>query len=144
MKSQEMPRAVRIGFELLAEANHMGVYSARVGERFVAPDGVENHIARKRAVGVLQEEREQVVFGGREADFLVASRDHAAVEIHLHVAEREDFLLAARLAAQHGADARQQLAGTEGLNDVVIGADFEQKNFIDLLADRAEHDDGPS
>ena len=45
-------------------------------------------------------------------------------------------------AAQHGADARQQLARAEGLHQVIVGADFEQQHLVDFIAQRAQHDDG--
>jgi hypothetical protein len=44
--------------------------------------------------------------------------------------------------AQDGLDPCHQLARVERLDDVVVGADFEADDAIDLVAPRGEHDDG--
>ena len=44
-------------------------------------------------------------------------------------------------AAQHGVDARAQLARPERLGDVVVGAGLEALQGVDLLGARAEHHD---
>jgi SpoU rRNA methylase family enzyme len=36
-------------------------------------------------------------------------------------------------AAQHGIDAQHELAHTEGLDDVVVGAELEAHDAVDLL-----------
>ena len=46
-----------------------------------------------------------------------------------------------RAAAQHGVDAGQQLARVEGLGQVVVGADLEADDAVDVLALGGEHDD---
>src|SRR3546814_20682528 len=43
-------------------------------------------------------------------------------------------------AAQHGADAGDELTGAEGLGDIVVGAGFEPANAVRLLAAGREHD----
>jgi hypothetical protein len=45
-------------------------------------------------------------------------------------------------AAKDGLYARKEFADGEGLGDVIVGAEFEAHDFIDLLATRGEHDDG--
>jgi hypothetical protein len=51
---------------------------------------------------------------------------------------------AARLlaAAQHGADAGQQLARIARLGQVVVGAQFQADDAVGLLAHGRQHDDG--
>ena len=44
-------------------------------------------------------------------------------------------------AAQDRADAGDQLAGAERLDHVVVGAEFEAEDAVDLLAASGEHDD---
>ena len=44
-------------------------------------------------------------------------------------------------AAEHRADARQQLARVEGLGQVVVGAELEADDLVDVLAPRREHQD---
>ena len=56
-------------------------------------------------------------------------------------ANDSDPLLLARRPAQNRADARQQFPRAEGLHDIIVGADFEQQDFVDLFSDRAQHDD---
>ena len=44
-------------------------------------------------------------------------------------------------AAQHGVDAREQLARRERLGDVVVGAAFEARDLVALFGARRQHDD---
>jgi hypothetical protein len=46
------------------------------------------------------------------------------------------------LAAQHGMDARHQLARVEGLGQIVVGADFQPDDAIHFVALGGQHDDG--
>src|SRR5205085_12354966 len=43
-------------------------------------------------------------------------------------------------APQNGADARRQLAGVEGFWEVIVGAQLEPDDTVDILASRREHD----
>ena len=45
------------------------------------------------------------------------------------------------VAAQDGADARRQFARVEGLGEVVVGAQFEADDAVDILAAGGEHHD---
>jgi hypothetical protein len=45
------------------------------------------------------------------------------------------------MATQHGADPGKQLARAEGLGEVVVGAELEAEDAVDLLALGGEHDD---
>ena len=44
-------------------------------------------------------------------------------------------------AAKNGADAGEQLAGIEGLGEVVVGSDFEADDAVNIFAARGEEDD---
>src|ERR1700728_4871678 len=55
VQREEMPGAVGIRFQLLPQPHYMGIHGPRIRKRFVTPDGIENHIARERAVGIVQE-----------------------------------------------------------------------------------------
>ena len=46
-----------------------------------------------------------------------------------------------RAAPQHRLDARDELARIERLREVVVGADFEPDDAVDVVAFRGEHDD---
>jgi hypothetical protein len=48
----------------------------------------------------------------------------------------------AAAAAEDGLDAQQQLAHAEWLGDVVVGAELEADDAVDLVAARADHDHG--
>ena len=63
------------------------------------------------------------------------------VDLELADDERLAMLGAARRAAGHGADPRDELAQAEGLDDVVVGAQLEPDDAVDLLALRGDHDD---
>ena len=75
--------------------------------------------------------------------------DRVAVPGHPHprnieheVARTKRFEIArGRMAAQHGADARHQLARAERLGDVVIGAQLEADELVGFVVARGEHDD---
>src|SRR5690242_3639345 len=87
MHCQEMMRRVRIGFELLAQFDHVRVDSPRIREKLIPPNGVQNHIAGQGAVGMMQKEAKQVVLSRCELEFLAFAKDHAAFEIDFGVAE---------------------------------------------------------
>ena len=46
-----------------------------------------------------------------------------------------------RRAAQHRLDAPEELAWVEGLGDIVVGAELEPDDAVDVLAARRQHDD---
>src|ERR1017187_870416 len=73
---EEVTRLVGVGLEFLPQLHHVRIHRPGVGEEFIAPDGVENHVAREGAVGILQEIAEQVVLGRRELEF--RSEEHTS------------------------------------------------------------------
>jgi len=74
----------------------------------------------------------------------------ASAEVDHRVAEADfRFGLAGRSrrrrhhpAAQHGVDARHQFARIERLGQVVVGAQFQTDDAVDLVALGGQHDDG--
>ena len=55
------------------------------------------------------------------------------------------FLLRAPLgtaATEDGADAGQELPGVEGLGQIVVGADLQADDAIDIVPPGLEHEDG--
>lgn len=133
---------VGVGFEFLAELDDVGIDGAGIGEGFIAPDGVEDLIAGEGAIGILEEVDEEVVLGGGELDLLAAAGDDAAVDVDFGIGELEDLGLFGGGAAQEGANAGEELAAAEGFDDIVVGADFEEEDFVDLVADGGEDEDG--
>ena len=69
----------------------------------------------------------------------------AFVEIDAEVANREHglgaLLPSACRVAQRDADARQKLAGTKGLREVIIGTRIERLDLVVFLTARADYDD---
>ena len=76
---------------------------------------------------------------------LVAASDLLAVEVDRQVVGRERRRHADGRrqlgAAQDGLDPGQQLQWTERLGDVVVGADLQAPNLVQLLAARRQHQD---
>ncbi len=79
-------------------------------------------------------------------------REHTPPATHRHLTRREVQLeppdaqprrrRGGARAPQHRTDPRQQLAGVEGLGEVVVRADFEANDLVDIFALGGEHDDG--
>src|SRR5689334_13943814 len=46
MNCEEVARSVGVQLQLLAQPDHMRIDGARVGKRLVAPDRVQDHVAR--------------------------------------------------------------------------------------------------
>src|SRR5581483_10819548 len=46
------------------------------------------------------------------------------------------------ITPQDGADAGHQLARVEGLGKIIVGAEFQADDAVDILAARREHDHG--
>ena len=70
--------------------------------------------------------------------------DHVALDVHAHRAgleRRRAPAPRARRTAEHGADARHELARGERLGDVVVGAELEAHDLVDLAVLRRDHDD---
>ena len=138
----EQRRLAGLGLDLLAQAVDVGL--ERVGRHagVVAPDLVQQDLARHRlvadAVEVLQ-----------DRGLLLGQVDAAAVLAHQHLggrleavgADRQHDVVAELELAQLGAQAGHQHAEAEGLGDVVVGAGVEALDRVGLLAERGQHDD---
>ena len=77
-------------------------------------------------------------------DLLVVANDRPRDEIDVYVAECAHALRAvgrARASSQHRPHARQELAGSEGLRQVIIGAGVERLDLIVLVGPRGQHED---
>ncbi len=87
---------------------------------------------------------------GEEVELRGGQLDGPAVDLHRaldrvddETADDDRPLVIDRVAdsPQHGPDTGQQLAGAEGLDDVVVGAELETDHPIGLVAASREHDD---
>ncbi len=88
------------------------------------------------------QERQQTVFRRAEADRAAVRQHPMPGLVERQAVARHPFLgPCGGAAAQHGLDARQQLARREGLGDVVIRAALEAGDLVGLLRARGQHDD---
>ena len=96
--------------------------------------------------GVGRQVREQIELGVGEHDVAVRAGHPALRGVDDEVAEDQapvgGLVVAAQLPgpAQMGADPGEQLAGAERLGDVVVGADLETEDDVDLVVLGAEDD----
>ena len=85
-------------------------------------------------------------FLGRAGDDLARGLDLIVFQADLQLRQADDgavlILRLFREAPQHRLDAGQHLAGAERLDDVVVRAQFQAEDAVDLLALGREHDDG--
>ena len=141
----------RVVFELGAQVADVDVDGAGVAVVLVAPDALEQLVAREGAAGVRDEELQELVLLGRQGDGLVVEPCLIRGEVEPQAADGQALfsrlVLAAALldaggTAQHGLDAREQLAHGEGLDDVVIGTELEAEHAVNLLGLGGQHDDG--
>src|SRR3954452_10728537 len=68
--------------------------------------------------------------------------DLVRADVDLETTGADDRLRCTTLGApQHGVQPRNELAGTERLRHVVVGAGIERTDLLGLLADRRENED---
>jgi hypothetical protein len=117
---------------------------ARVAREGVAPDALEQLVAREHEAPVVEEVPEQVELLGRQLH-LLAGDGHLAptrVDSELAVLENRAHELPSLGAgtAEDRLDAGDELAGVEGLRQVVVRAHLEPDDLVDVLVSRAEHE----
>jgi len=122
----------------------VGVHGAAVDVLGVAPDGGEQARAGLHPPLALEQHLEQAKLGGGERDLPVADLDpvRIGVEPDGPGLEGRRLIGAGRVAAQHRLDAQHDFTRAEGLGDVIVGAELEADDAVDLLALRGEHDQG--
>ena len=123
----------------------MHVDGARVAGERVAPDALEQLVARQHEPAVVEQLPEQVELLRRELDLLAVDLHlaPAGVDLELAVGYLARLQLAALgdAAAQDRLDARDELARVERLRQVVVGADLEPDDLVHVFVARGEHQD---
>ena len=123
----------------------MHVDRARVAGERVAPDALEQLVAREHEPAVVEQLPEQVELLRRELDLAVADHRLAAAGVDHEVAVANLLALVAaalgRRAAQHALHPRHELARVERLRQVVVGADLETDDLVHVLVARGQHQD---
>ena len=100
-------------------------------------------LAREHSAARACERGEQLELVVGEHAPLAAHRHFARGEVELEPPHAEPIRGGGGArASQHGADPRQQLAGVEGLGEVVVRSHFEADHLVHVLALGREHDDG--
>ena len=111
-----------------------------------APNLLEQTLPGHDEARVVEQEREQVELHARQLYRTAGDRDRPPAALEHDVAARDDVhVLGCRLrAAQHCMDPRNELSRGERLRHVVVGAELEPCDPIDLLiACSDDHDRKP-
>ena len=131
--------------ELAPHLPHVDVDRARVAGERVAPDALEQLVAREHEPAVVEQLPEEVELLRRELDLLVADHHLAAAGVDDEVAVADLVALLAapvgRRAAEDALHARHELARVERLRQVVVGADLEPDDLVDVLVAGGQHQD---
>src|SRR4051812_44396452 len=110
------------GLELAAHVGDEDLDGVRLREGVVAPDLVEQALARDDDALVAHEVLEQLELALGELDVALAAAHLVGVGVELEVAGHQRGRAARRAAAQQRAQAGEQLLALEGLDEVVVGA----------------------
>ncbi len=123
----------------------MDVHGARVAGKGVAPDALEQLVAGQHEAAVVEQLPEEVEFLGRELNLLVADLYLSPPGVDHQVTMLQHGALGLlpfrRGAPEDGLHARDQLARVERLRHVVVRADFEADDLVDVLVARRQHQD---
>ena len=134
---------MRVGLRrvvLDAPAQPLDVDVERLGVADIvgAPDAVDERVAGEHAPGVVQQQLEQLELLERQLALLAPDRDLVALGIEAHVADLEHPRCRGRRRrlvrrpAQHRPHPGHQLPQPVGLGDVVVGADLQADDGVDL------------
>ena len=122
----------------------MDVDGPRVAVEVLAPDKAEQALSVQDQALVAHEGSEEVELLGAQRDRFLGDRHLASQRVEADVADLEDGLGSdgALAAPEDGLDAGDQLSRVEGLRDVVVGADLEADDLVDVVVAGGEDDDG--
>src|SRR3712207_2944172 len=140
----QVTRMGRIGLYLLAQAPDVDRHRAGLGGEGVIPDGLHKLVAGVDAARTPGQVVEEVELPGGERHGFASDGDLAGARVYPQPVECEDLLAGVGLvhAAQHGRHPRRELAGREGLDHVVVGAQAEADDPVFLFAPGGQHDQG--
>jgi hypothetical protein len=114
------------GLQGAAQAADVHIHRALLDEDMVAPHLVEQLGAGMHPLRVGHQEMQQAELGRAEVHRLAVGGEAVGGRVEAQAADLDGVLGGLRgPAAQHGLDAGHQLAGREGLGDVVVGAGLE-------------------
>ena len=131
------------GLHLRPEAPDRHVDQPRVAQEVVAPDALEEDLAREDLAGPPRQLHEQVELGPRERDLAAVAGDRPGRHVDGERAKPEASRVGgpAASAAKRRPDARNELGQLERLADVVVGPGLQADHDVERVAARGQHDD---
>jgi len=134
----------RVVFDLAAQVMDERIDRSRRRELFVAPDLIQDIVPADHLALARDQQFQQPEFLGREAERLPPFGRRLSFKVDADISEGK-FLDLGGLGlapAQYGPDPGQEFPGSEGLEEIIIGPQFEAHDFIQLLHFSAgQHDD---
>jgi hypothetical protein len=128
--------------DLLAEPRDVDVEGLGGAEPMRVPDLVHDPLSTKDLAGVRHQQMQEIELAGREHDRIPVLRDRPRRGVETEGSDLERAPLFARASPAHdGPDPSRELPRREGFDDVVVGAQLEPEDAIDLLPSRGEHHD---
>src|SRR5581483_7132816 len=123
----------------------MHVQSLGVADVVGAPDAVYQLAAGEHSAAVAHQVLEKIKLLERQRDRLTIDRHDVTFDVHAHRTRLEHAVGATEVvgvgaAAQHRANAGDQLARGVRLGDVVVGAEFQPDDLVDLAVAGRHHD----
>src|SRR5664279_2268361 len=145
----DVARLRRVGLDHLPEARDLHVEAAVEGLELAAARELRELVARQRLARMSHQCLQHRELAGREGDLLAVLGEPAQCQVEHEGAEADGLGVERgrarrfhlRPAPQHGVDAGEQLARIEGFGKVVVGADLEADDAVDILDLGGEHDD---
>src|SRR6267378_4307960 len=144
-------RLRRVQFDLAPQPQNLHVDGAIVDLGAIPPREIEQLLAREHPLRRCAKRLQQVELAVAELDAATLGRSEpAAAEVELPageavgaplVAARQQQLARGLMAAQHCADAGEELARAEGLGDVVVGAELESHHPVGFVLLAGDDDD---
>ena len=124
----------------------MDRHGRRFPQGFAAPDAVEEGLLAEDDARILGKEQEELEFLIGQGHFFPLDEDAVAALIDFQIAVVQDVAMdfAGRelfIPGQVAFDAGYELIGTEGLDDVVIGAQAEAADLVDVFLPGRYHED---
>src|SRR5579872_795594 len=84
---QEVPWHRGFRLEFLPQLDNVRVDRAGGRRGGKSPDVLQNHFARQDSIWILKEIQQQIVFGGRERDFVATIRNQAPLRVYFNGCE---------------------------------------------------------
>ena len=133
-------------FDAAAQALHMDVEGLGVADVVAAPQPVDELVAGEHPARVAQQHFEELELAQRQGDCFAAHTHDMPVRIKTHRAgfddARHDDLDTVTAAPKYRSNTSDEFTRGERLRDVVVSAELEADDLVDLAVSRGQHDDG--